>query len=305
MDKQEAEKAAPQSAKNVSVIELFNHSWAVIKKNFKELAIITLIGVAINVAISALLVFAVINIFLENTEGAVLTVIIGGAVAVLGSVFTGLFQVVALKKAIEGKKIIPGEIIKESWTFVPIVLRYAFALLGVLLLSGFIAGILTSIFAPLGALFGFALLVAFIIALFRYAFVQFIIIEPKSFRFMERFTISEKLTNGIYSTLIMVWLVSIGLGIGAGITSSILSSPFNESASNKISNTSYDFSDAESFDDLRRDVRKATKEAVQESFSVKYVIKEVITQAITWGVGLVVLGALLELYNMRKKEVTI
>lgn len=305
MENQETEKPAPKSAKNVSVVELFNNSWNVIKKNFKEFATVTLIGVAINVVISSLLVFAVINVLFDSTEGAVLTVIISGAVAVIASVFTGLFQVIALKKAVEGKKIDAGEVIRESWNFVPLTFKYAFAILSVLVVAGFVAGILTAIAAPLGVLFGFALLIGLIIALFRYAFVQFLIVEPKNYGFMERLTISEKLTNGIYTTLILVWLVSIGLGFVAGIGGAILSAPFKDSTANKISSTRYDYSDPESFEDLRKDIQKATKEATQDSFSAKYAIRQLITQAISWGIGLIILGALLELYTIRKKEVSI
>ncbi len=284
-----------------SVSELYKTSWELVKKNSKSLAVITLIGVAVNVAISSFAVFAIMNNLVDDVSSAVVSGIIGGAISILAGLFVGLLQVIALKRATEGKAINASGVVNESLKFVPRAASYGLFVVGIFIAAATLIALLTAMAGVLGVLAGIAFFVMVIVALFRYAFVQFLIVEPKEMSFMERFTVSEKLTKGVYNTIFLVALMSIVLSIAGGIVGGIVSSPFNQKAEVKQTNSvQYEFNNAQSVEDFRENFNKAVKENVKDQFGVKYVIKQIITQSISWGIGLIVLGALLGLYNKRK-----
>lgn len=301
MEEQATPTKVPESVKNYDVMKLYSSSWELVKKNIKELAVITLIGVAINVLITALIVFVVINNISDGFDSAILTSMLSAAVAILASIYVGILQVVALKKASESKKIIVSEVVQESWKYVPVAIKYGIFIVAVFISGGFATGLLSSFVGPLGVLFGLALMVALIIAIFRYAFIQLLIVEDKPFGFMERFTVSQKLSNGIYGKLAMMWLIAVLLGIGAGIVGSIVSSPFNERVVDRSLNVQLKLND----DDNDVGYRGIISDATDEKATVNYFIREIITQTISWGIGLVILGAFLELYRLRKTDVGI
>ena len=282
---------------NYSVGELYKKSWEVVKKHAKELATVTLIGVVVNVAVSALVVFAIVNNFVDDVSSVVVSSSIAGIVGILAGVFVGLLQVVALKRVSEGKEVKTSEVVNEAVSFIPRALGYGAFVVGIFVVAGIVAALL----GPIGILIGLASIVAIVIALFRYAFVQFLIVEPKEMGFMERFTTSQKLTDGIYGTLFVTWLIAIVLSIGGSIVGGILSSPFKvETSTGSNVSVEYNFNNAQSVQDFRNDLNKTVKESTKEQFGANYIIKQLITQAISWGIGLVVLGALLELYKKRK-----
>ncbi len=98
-----------------------------------------------------------------------------------------------------------------------------------------------------------------------------------------------------------MWLMALVLSIGAGIVGGILGSPFKQKANtNTVTSISYDFNSAKSLEDIRAEANKAVKDNAKDQFNFNYLMRTLISQAISWGIGLVVIGALLELYNKRK-----
>jgi hypothetical protein len=285
---------------NYSVGEMYKKSWNTVKKHLGPLATITLIGVVINVAISAVATFAIVNNIFDDISSAIVSGLVGGIVSILAGVFVSLLQVISLKRLSEGQKINPGEVISESLQYLPRALSYGAFIIGIFIVATGVIAVLTAAAGPLGALAGIAFAVGLVIAVFRYAFLQFLIVEKKEMAFMERFKLSQKLTNGIYGTLFMMWLMAIVLSIGGAIIGGIISAPFNSKVQTKPSDIKYDFSNAQSVEDFRKEVNKTVKSSSKAEFDAKYILRQLIAQAISWGIGLVVLGALLELYNKRK-----
>lgn len=285
-----------------SVGKLYSHAWETVKKNFKDLALITLIGVGVQVAISTIIIGLIVNNFVNDVESAIVSGLVVAAVAVIGGVFAGLLQIIALKKATEQKKIVVGEVVQESMKYVPRALGYGAFVVAIFIAAAIISGVLASAASILGLLFGLALLVAAIIAIFRYAFVQFLIVEEKPYGFMERFKMSQKMTDGIYGTLFLAWLMAVVLGIGAGIVGGILASPFQSDTPDISTSIQLDLENAESFDDFENAISDASEEANGTSIDANYIITQIITLTFSWGVGLVVMGAFLELYKHRKSD---
>jgi hypothetical protein len=228
---------------------------------------------------------------------ALVSGLVTAAVSILSGVFVGLLQIISLKKATEGKPVVPGEVINESKKFIPRALQYGLFVVAVVVASAIVIGLVSAAIGPVGALLGLAFVVAMIIAAFRYAFLQYIVVESHEMAFMDRFKLSQKLTDGIYGTIFLAALMGFVLGIGAGLVSGALSSPFKTSTKNidttfqtRFDNvqTEEDFYDA--FDDARDEVAK-------QSLDANYVIRQIITGVISWGVGLITMGAFLELYK--------
>jgi len=287
------------------VMDLYKSSWATVKKNLAPLAIVTLIGVAINVVVTALAVFFIVNnLFDGGFENIMMSILITAGVSLLAGVYVGLIQIIALKKATENQKVEPAVIMQESLKYLGRAIGYGLFVFAVFLATGFVLGVVSSAVGALGALLGLAAIVAIVFAAFKYAFVQFLIVEPKPMGFMERFKVSDKLTKGIYTTIFAAALLAMVLGIAGGIVSGILTSPFDTKAkSTNTSNTiTFNFDDE---DDLSAAFNESTKQAVKDEFGSKYLIKQLITSAISWGLGLVVMGAFLDLYVKRKKALGI
>ncbi len=178
------ESSENNKSTNYSVGQMYKNSWEVVKKNIKPLAVITLIGVVVNVAITAIVSIIFVNNLVDDLSGAVLSGVIAGAVGILAGIFVGLLQVIALKKATEGKHIVTGEVVNESLKYVPRALSYGLFVVGIFAAAAIVIGVLTSAAGGLGALAGIAFVVALVIAVFRYAFVQFLVVEPKEMAFM-------------------------------------------------------------------------------------------------------------------------
>lgn len=295
------EQASSTNGANYSVGNFYKKSWEVIKKNLSQLAIITIIGVLINVALSALIIFVIVNNLFDSWSGWIAGILVGAVVNVVAGTFVGLLQLIALKKVSEGQKLETNEVMSEAWRFVPRALMYSLFVVGIFIAAGIVTGLLSAAVGALGILAGLAILVAAVIAAFRYVFVPFLIVEPKETAFLERFNISERMTRGIYGTIFLVWLVGLLLAIGGGIVGSILSAPFSEKTRvNNSASITIDYNNVQSAEDFQSQIQDAADDAGKENFSGKYLIAQVITQAISWGIGLVIIGAMLELYKQRK-----
>ena len=290
-------------AGSYSVGALYSSAWNTIKANLKPLALITLFGVAVSTIITVLSTMVIVNAIVDsvNDSEGVVAAIVGSAVtvgiAVLAGIFLSLLQIVALKKATEKKAIDAREIVNESLKYLPRMIKYGLFVVGIVLGAALVTGLIGGVVGPLALLLGLALIVAAIIATFRYAFVQFIIIEPKDVPFMQRFTMSQKMTEGIYGTIFLIWLVGACLGFAAGIVSGIASSPFKPKAD--TSNISFDFSSVEDEDDLYEAVDKVSNEVNDVDIDANYVISQLIAGITSGAVSLVVSGAFLELYKQR------
>lgn len=295
------EQASSTNGANYSVGNFYKKSWEVIKKNLSQLAIITIIGVLINVALSALIIFVIVNNLFDSWSGWIAGILVGAVVNIVAGTFVGLLQLIALKKVSEGQKLETNEVMSEAWRFVPRALMYSLFVVGIFIAAGIVTGLLSAAVGALGILAGLAILVAAVIAAFRYVFVPFLIVEPKETAFLERFNISERMTRGIYGTIFLVWLVGLLLAIGGGIVGSILSAPFSEKTRvNNSASITIDYNNVQSAEDFQSQIQDAADDAGKENFSGKYLIAQVITQAISWGIGLVIIGAMLELYKQRK-----
>ena len=285
-----------------SVGKLYLHAWETVKKNFKDLAVITLIGVGVQVAVSAIIIGIFVNNFINDVESAIVSGLVVAAVAVIGGVFAGLLQIVALKKATEQKKIVVSEVVQESMKYVPRALGYGAFVVAIFIAAAIVSGVLGSVASILGLLFGLALFAVAIIAIFRYAFVQFLIVEDKPYGFMERFKLSQKMTDGIYGTLFLAWLMAVVLGIGAGIVGGILASPFQSDTNDVSTSFERNLENAESFEDFNNAIREASDEANNTNVDANYIIAQIITLSFSWGIGLIIMGAFLELYKHRKSD---
>ena len=220
------ENAGTQTPASYKVGELYKKSWELVKKNYRQLAIITLIGVIVNVAISAFMVFVVVNKLVDDAGSAIVSGIIASSVAILAGVFVGLLQIIAIKRLRSSKEIDVSSVVHETTGLIGRALSYGAFVVLVMIGSAVVITLLTRAVGPLGVLAGLAFIVATVIAIFRYAFVQFVIVEPQEMKFLDRFKKSEALTKNIYGTLVKVWLMAIVLTIGGAIIGAIISAPF-------------------------------------------------------------------------------
>lgn len=289
---------------NYSVSDLYKKAWTSIKKQWQPLLILTLVGVAITALLTVISTALIINQLANSISdndgfgGAIAGGLVTGVVALLASVYISLIQVVALKKATEGTKIVPAEILKESMNYIGRAILYGLFVFGLIGLAGFVIALT----GPLGALLGLLMIPAIIIALFRYVFVQFLIVEPKEMEFMERFKVSQRLSKGIYGTIFLMVLLAFGIGIVSGIVGGIFSAPFKPDSNIDSSSITFNYNDDEDFETFAENLKD---EANKTTIDANYVITQVITGAFSGVVSLVVLGAFLELYKQRKHELKV
>jgi len=302
---EQVKPAQPAGGSSYAVMELYKSSWNTIKKNLVKFVVITLIGVAIHVAITALTTFLVINNLFDSVSGTIATVAVSVIVGVLASVFVTLLQVVSLKKATEKGDFTYDDVMQESLKFTPRAIGYGLFITLVLTLAFMgVIGVALAIGA-LGALLSIVLFVVMIVLLFRYAFLQFLIIEEKPMGFLDRFRESERLTKGIYMPIFLVFLVGFLVSIASGIAGSILASPFQQNANQAaITNeVTFNFENIQDESDFEDALNDSIDEVAKDSFNVNYLVSTFITSAFSWAAGLLILGASLELYKRRKAEV--
>ena len=291
-----------------SASDLYSKAWATLKKHIKQLGIITIIGVIVSVVIQVITTIVIVNNIqdiVNDTDGfagSIVAALVSVAVSVLASVFITLLQVVALKSATEGKSIELGNVMNESMKYLPRAISYGAFVVAVVMAGGIATGFIGAAAGPLGLLLGLALIVGLVIAAFRYAFVQFLIVEPKEMPFMERFKVSERLTNGIYGSIFVVWLIGFLIAIVGGIAGGILSSPFQSKSTANDLSTSINFNSVEDTDDFISAVNKAADESKKIDVDVNYVLAALIVGVANGFVSFLILGAFLELYKQRKAE---
>ena len=154
-----------------------------------------------------------------------------------------------------------------------------------------------------GAILYLLLIPLIIIAAFRYAFVPYLIIEDKKQGFLERFQTSRKLTEGIYGKIFLAGVIAVVLGIAVGIITSLLSTPFQNKA---VTNNSYT-SNQIKFGEIEneRDFRRALKQNTENALTSGNIIATIIQETGSAAMGIIVLGAMLELYRRRKEDLNI
>lgn len=313
-----AEQASVQNSpnKNYSVLEMYKKSWATVKSNLWPLVAVSVIG-AVLVSVVAIVAAATIISNFPTTVDELgeffVSFVVAAILMGLAGLYSGLLQIVSLKSGVETGKVEIAESLKQSIKVLPRALLYGLFVIALLIAAGLALVLLGSISEVLALLGGIALVVAVIIAMFRYAFVQYIVVEPKDVPFLERFRLSQKLTNGIYSLLLMMWLMAFLLGIGFAIVTTIITAPFNDSSTSANNTSSLETSLSEidenaSAEDQINAALTAFNDALDEEITEEteinggYVATQLISQILSSGLSLVILGAFLHLYRQRTKD---
>lgn len=301
---EQAKPVQPAGGASYAVMELYKSSWNTIKKNLLKFVVITLIGVAISVAITTIMTFLIINNLFDSVSGLIASSAVAVVVGVLASVFVTLLQVVSLKKATEKGEFSYDDVMQDSLKFTPRAIGYGLFITLVLSLAFMGVVGVALLVGPLGALLSIALVVLLVVLLFRYAFLQFLIIEEKPMGFLDRFRESERLTKGIYMPIFLVFLVGILVSIATGIVGGVLASPFQKNAQQAVvtNEITFDFENIQNESDFEDALNDSIDDAAEQTFNVNYLIATFITSAFSWGAGLLILGASLELYKRRKTE---
>ena len=132
--------------------------------------------------------------------------------------------------------------------------------------------------------------------------LDYIIVEKEEMPFMKRFKLSQELTDGFYSTIFLIALLGFILGIGAGILSAVASAPYITSTTDVETTNQANFDNIETKDDFVEAFEEVREEVANQSIDANYVIRQIIAGIFSWGIGLLTIGAFLELYKERRKD---
>lgn len=300
-------------APDYSVGNLYKKSWQTVKSNLWPLVLVTLISallVTVATVITAGLLIGTFPTSIDDLDDFIVSAIAAVVLIGLVGIVAGLLQVIALKSGVENGRVEVASSVKNAFKFVPRVLAYGVFLVALMVAALVVIVILGAIAEPLAILGVLALVFLVIMAVFRYAFLQYLIVETRPMGFLERFKVSQKMTSGIYGKLALLWLVAVGLSIVGGIVSTVITSPFTEESTTSIKVNFDGIDENASTEDQLNSAFAAFNDALDETrenntldITPGYVVAQIISQTITWGVSLVVLGAALHLYNQRSKDV--
>lgn len=303
MGKNNSELIEGQSKNEYDVISFYESSWRLVKNNLRPLALVTALGIIVNILVTIAFWYVIVQNIEDGISSAVITGSVSIAISIIASMFVYLLQLIAIRRVQNNKPLVISEVSREAIGFVPRALGYSFFIAGAVIASVAVITLLAAATAGIGAILYLLLIPLIIIAAFRYAFVPYLIIEDKKQGFLERFQTSRKLTEGIYGKIFLAGVIAVVLGIAVGIITSLLSTPFQNKA---VTNNSYT-SNQIKFGEIEneRDFRRALKQNTENALTSGNIIATIIQETGSAAMGIIVLGAMLELYRRRKEDLNI
>ncbi len=292
MKKLAQEENEDQRKNGYDVLGFFDTSWLVIKKNVRVFTFITSIGVLFNVCISTALLFLIVQRIEDDLSTTLTGVVMTVIISLLASTFIYALQLITYKEVRREKNISLSSILQRSREYILTLYTYVMATIGILIMTvalfGAILPSLLILLIPLGVL-----------AYFNYIFVPNIIFEKKSYGFYERLKKSSQMTKGMYVPLFKFATVTILFSLAVSLVLGIIVSPLQKNSLKVSENTTLvtlsDFKDEQKF-------KKILREKSKQQLNPSYMFATLIQSIGSGFVSLIVLGALIELYEQRKNK---